>query len=71
MVIIKPYKIRLLRDSLKVYAGPGTEYTTVGSLSKWDNSVIMEESEDRYSEKWGRLSSGAGWIILKYVEKID
>lgn len=71
MKIIKPYKIRLLRDSLKVYAGPGTEYTVVTSVSNWDNPVIMEEGEDRYSEKWGRLSSGAGWIILKYVERMD
>ena len=68
---MKPYPVRLLKDSLEVYAGAGTDYVTVGSVSERDNPVITEEREDRHSELWGRLRSGAGWICLKSTEKIN
>lgn len=64
-----PYEVRLLWDSADVYAGPGTEYVIVGSVSDWDDLFIVEEKEDRNSEIWGRLKSGAGWIMLKNTKK--
>lgn len=68
---VKPYRVCLLEDSLKVYTGAGIGYVTVGSISERDNPVIMEEREDKYSEIWGRLTSGAGWIRLKFTKKIN
>lgn len=33
--------------------------------------TILEVKDGKGSDKgWGRLKSGAGWIILDYVEKI-
>ena len=59
-----PCKIRLLSDSVTVYAGVGFEYVKVGSVTDKDLPEILEAREDKESRWWGRLKSGAGWIPL-------
>ena len=59
-----PCKIRLLSDSVTVYAGMGFEYVKVGSVSDKDLPEILEAREYKESRLWGRLKSGAGWIPL-------
>lgn len=59
-----PCKIRLLSDSVTVYAGMGFEYVKVGSVSDKELQEIVEAREDKESRLWGRLKSGAGWIPL-------
>ena len=54
-----PCKIRLLSDSVTVYAG-----VKVGSVTDKDLPEILEAREDKESRLWGRLKSGAGWIPL-------
>ncbi len=59
-----PCKVKLLVDSVTIYAGMGFEYVKVGSLSAWDSPQIVEIREDNASRLWGRLKSSAGWIPL-------
>lgn len=48
-----PCQIRLLSDSVTVYAGIGFEYVRVGSLSNRDFPEIVEVKEDKESRLWG------------------
>ena len=48
-----------------VRKGPGTSYGVVMTLPKGGGYTIIEESGG-----WGKLKSGAGWISLKYTEKL-
>lgn len=59
-----PCKIRLLSDSVTVFSGMGFEYISVGSISDIDYPEIVEIKEGKESRLWGRLKSGAGWILL-------
>lgn len=65
-----PCKIRLHCDSITVYAGAGSEYVTVGSVSNKDFPEIMEVREGKESRLWGRLKSGAGWIPLDKTKAV-
>lgn len=63
---MKSYKeIKLQKDSIPIYTGAGTQYTRAGSLSERDRPImIVEESQGKGAQLWGRLKSGAGWIPL-------
>lgn len=60
-----PYLVRVTASVLNVRKGPGTSYGVVMTLPKGGGYTIIEESGG-----WGKLKSGAGWISLKYTEKL-
>ena len=63
--IFEPYIVRINSDTLNVRSGPGTNYKITSKVNKNFMFTIVEEKN-----KWGKLKSGAGWILLKYTTKI-
>lgn len=61
----KAYKVRITADALNVRSGPGTSYKAVAVVKKNGVYTIVEENNG-----WGKLKSGAGWISLKYTQKV-
>lgn len=61
----KGYLVRVTADVLNVRKGAGTSYDTVTQVEKGEVYTIVSESDG-----WGKLKSGAGWISLKYTEKV-
>jgi hypothetical protein len=59
------YKVRVKVAQLNYREGAGVMYRIKGQIKKNEIYSIVEEKNG-----WGRLLSGAGWINLKYVEKI-
>ncbi|MEA4964800.1 MAG: N-acetylmuramoyl-L-alanine amidase [Oscillospiraceae bacterium] len=60
------YVVRVTAQSgLNVRKGPGTGYGVVMSLPHGGGYTIVEEQDG-----WGKLKSGAGWICLKYTERV-
>lgn len=59
------YLARVTADVLNVRSGPGTGYGVTTKVRKGSAFTIVEESGG-----WGKLKSGAGWISLKYTEKV-
>lgn len=59
------FKVRVTALKLNYRAGAGTQYKINGTISKGEVYTIVETSGD-----WGKLKSGAGWINLKYTERI-
>lgn len=59
------FKVRVTTDSLRIRNGPGTNCAQVGSI--YDKGVY---TITKTSGEWGYLKSGAGWISLKFSEKI-
>ena len=65
-----PYKVRVSVNILNVRNGVGLNYKVVTQIKSGEVYTITEEKLDINKEKWGHLKSGAGWICLKYTEKI-
>lgn len=59
-----PYRVRVTIDDLNIRTGPGTTYQRT-SYIKPGVYTISEEKDG-----WGKLKSGAGWISLKYTQKV-
>ena len=59
------YKVRITASTLNVRAGAGTSYKVTTSVKKGGIYTITEEKNG-----WGKLKSGAGWISLKYTERV-
>lgn len=59
------YKVRITANTLNVRAGAGTSYKVTTTVKKGGIYTITEEKNG-----WGRLKSGAGWIFLKYTERV-
>ena len=59
------YKVKVTVDSLNIRSGAGTDYNIVGCIDDKGVYTITEISGD-----WGKLKSGAGWINLKYTNRI-
>lgn len=60
------YLVRIKAESgLNVRRGPGTSYGVVMALAYGGAYTIVEEQNG-----WGKLKSGAGWICLKYTERV-
>lgn len=69
-VIEKPkaevaYKVKITASSLNVRRGSGTRYQIATTVKKNEVYTIVEENGN-----WGKLKSGAGWIILNYTKKV-
>lgn len=64
-----PYTVKIdVPFEVSIYEGPGYNYTIVGHLEQPNTYTIVEEtSSDNYSNWWGRLKSGKGWINLEDV----
>ncbi|MCF0105400.1 MAG: SH3 domain-containing protein, partial [Holdemanella sp.] len=60
-----PYLVRIVADGLYVRSGAGTSFPHTTIVHKGEVYTIVEEVDG-----WGKLKSGAGWISLKYTEKV-
>lgn len=61
---IKEYQVRVTASALNIRKGPGTSYSIAGVIYKNEIYTIVEEKDG-----FGKLKSGAGWIMLKYTTK--
>ncbi len=59
-----PYRVKVSIPDLNIRKGPGTGYARTGFTGVGVFTIIEEQ------DGWGRLKSGAGWICLKYAEKV-
>lgn len=59
------YLVRVTASVLNVRAGAGTGYKVNTTVKKGGVYTIVAEQNG-----WGKLKSGAGWVNLKYAEKI-
>ncbi|MCD7842771.1 MAG: hypothetical protein LUG56_09930 [Lachnospiraceae bacterium] len=59
-----PYTIRITRNDLPVFDGPGYDYSYVWTVYSAGTFTIVDEEEDSEGVFWGCLKSGAGWIDL-------
>lgn len=59
-----PYIIKVNDPNTPIYSGPGYGYSYEGTVKIAALYTIMEERTDSYGNIWGRLKSGAGWIVL-------
>jgi uncharacterized protein YgiM (DUF1202 family) len=60
-----PYLAVVTADVLNVRAGAGTHYKITTQIEARGVYTIVDEKDG-----WGKLKSGAGWVSLKYMEKI-
>ena len=60
-----PYIVQITAGTLNIRKGPGTNYPVVGQIKDKGKYTIMEVQNG-----FGRLKSGAGWISMKYTNKI-
>ena len=60
------YLVRISADVLNVRSGPGTLYSKTMQVKKGSVYTIVAEQNG-----FGKLKSGAGWISLDYVEKVN
>lgn len=64
-----PYIVQVDDANTPIYSGPGYHYSYEGTVKIAARYTIMEEKWDSYGNLWGRLKSGAGWIVLnEYFE---
>lgn len=61
-----PYIVRINTDVLNVRAGAGTGYKINTQVKRHGLYTIVAEDGE-----WGKLKSGAGWINLNYVQRIN
>lgn len=60
-----PYTVKIITAALNYRKGPGTDYESCGLVKRGEVYTIIDESS-----KWGKLKSGAGWISLKYCQRL-
>lgn len=60
------FLVKVTADALNIRKGPGTNYGINGVIKDKGVYTIVETKDN-----WGKLRSGAGWISLKYTEKLD
>lgn len=60
-----PYIVRINTDVLNYRTGAGITYPIAGNVKRNERYTIVEEKDG-----WGKLKSGAGWINLKYTERV-
>ena len=54
-----------LEASDEIYSGPGEYYDYEKTVDKDNIYIIIQEKRDRYGNLWGKLKSGAGWVMLE------
>ena len=60
-----PFMVRVTTEKLNIRKGPGTEHDKNGSVEMGEAFTIVEVRGD-----WGRLKSDAGWICLRYTQRV-
>lgn len=63
------FKVRVSTDRLNVRSGAGIEFAVTTAVKRGEVYTIVDTTTNG-STLWGKLKSGAGWISLKYTEKI-
>ncbi len=64
-----PYLVKITAYTLNVRGGVGTNYPVTTTVNKGEIYTIVGEAV-KGSTRWGKLKSGAGWISLKYTQRI-
>ena len=62
------FKVRVKIENLHVRKGPGSSYASTGYCKPGTYTIVESKTSGGYT--WGRLKSGAGWIALKYTERV-
>jgi LysM repeat protein len=60
-----PYKVKVTASALNIRKGAGSSYAVVGTIKDKGVYTITQVSNG-----FGKLKSGAGWIELKYTQKV-
>lgn len=60
-----PYTAKVTAILLNVRTGPGTKHSVKTTVKNSSKHVIVYEKDG-----WGKLEKGAGWVSLKYMQKI-
>ena len=67
-----PYRVKVLVAALNYRSGPGTNYPVKGTIRDQGIYTIVDSSKGSGANKgWGKLKSGAGWISMDYVKKMQ
>lgn len=64
------HTVKVSITNLKIRSGPGTDYE-INSIISPGIYTIVAEADGSGATKWGKLKSGAGWISLDYVQRLD
>jgi len=64
--ISETFLVKVTASALNIRQGPGTNYSITGVIRDKGVYTIVETKDN-----WGRLKSGAGWISLKYTQRLD
>ena len=65
-----PYLVKVKVACLNIYNDASPNNIKKGAIKDKGVYTIVEEKFDCSGKKWGKLKSGAGWILLDSVEKI-
>ena len=65
----KSFLVRVKISDLRIRKGPGTNYGSTGFIKPGAYTIVETKEAGGYT--WGKLKSGAGWIALKYTEKVS
>ena len=60
-----------LTAATNIYSGPGYDYTYVRDVGQDGVYTIVEEDICEEGYVWGRLKSGAGWVMLRNAEPYE
>lgn len=66
----EPYTVRVAQTGLTIRKGPGSGYAGSGTI-KPGVYTIVKEADGPGANRWGQLKSGAGWIALDRVMKLQ
>lgn len=66
-----PYLVQVTTSALNFRYGPGSNYSVAGTITDQGVYTIVEEANGSGASKWGKLKSGAGWVSLDYVKRLD
>ena len=69
--IVRSYLVKITADSLPIYADADIHSKTVGQITNGGVYTIVSEKAGEGAEKWGRLKSGVGWILLNHVKRLN
>lgn len=62
------FKVRVKISNLRMRKEPTTKSQSLGFITKGVYTIVDTKTGDGH--EWGKLKSGAGWIALKYTERL-